>query len=61
MSRDVLYTSADVSEAIRSFARDVAPEEDGFYYHNVGMAICSGTHEGRQAVFFYGLAYEGEE
>ena len=61
MLRDVLYNTAGINEAVDKFARNTAPQQDGFYYHEVGMALSSGTYEGRQAVFFYGLAYEGAQ
>ena len=61
MYRDVLYTTADVNGAVDKFARDTAPRQEGFSYYEVGMALHTGAYEGRQAVFFYGLAYEGEQ
>ena len=46
---------------IAAFAQDAAAREEGGYYREVGLGLCLGTYEGRQAGFFYGLTYVGEE
>ena len=61
MYRDVTYDAAGIDAAIAAFAQDAAAQEEGGYYREVGMGLCLGTYEGRQAGFFYGLAYVGEE
>ena len=57
MLRDILYTTEDINNVMDEFAQSVAAEQEDFYYHEAGMGLCAGTYGGRQAVFFYGLAY----
>ena len=61
MYRDVLYGADEITIATDAFAEASAQEDDGGYYREMGMGLCPGTYEGRQAAFFYGLAFVGAD